>query len=206
MLISKLLWPLLIYEVNTNTRKWLALPLELTLLQNEQAVVTSKVCVGGVQGRKSKTRRHTMLLESLIRWYVTCSTNTISYKPMENTWECRHSKRGSWTEKKRHSTPEGDLVMVISSSGQRDVFISELRNTEDEKCIQSQQGHWTAWEGHCKDHKYGMIFGTWQLCNLVSLSNLHKISCLQAHTCSNEIKYPFCSDWQTLNMLFQQAE
>ena len=174
MLIPKLMWPLLIYEVSTSTveaverkinksiRKWLGVPPGLTdvalyckksKLQLPFKSVVEEYKVG-------KTRLAMMLQEStdpVVREVQPTLKTGRKWKVNEEVAAAREmlelKEVTGYTQTNRRGFGHGEIKWWSKASckERRDMIISEVRKSEDDKRVQkavqqSQQGQWTTWE------------------------------------------------------------
>lgn len=175
MLIPKLLWPLLIYEVSSSTvetiegkinkftRKWLGVPPGLSDVALYCANAKLKLPFKSVleEYKAGKARLSMMLCESedaVVRAVQPTIKTGRKWKVSEAVSAARENlelkEKIGYTQRNRRGFGHGDIRWWSKASvrERRDMVVQEIREAENSKRFQKavqqrQQGQWTTWEG-----------------------------------------------------------
>ena len=175
MLIPKLLWPLMIYDICTSTvetmeakinkytRKWLGVPPCLTdiALYCRQAKLKLPLKSILEEYKAGKIRLQSMLEDSGDKVIETAKPQLKTgrkWKVQEAMEAAKDSLRireitgHTQTNRQGLGSTKTEWWSKAKGKAKRDMIIQEMRREEDQKRLQkavqqSQQGHWTAWEG-----------------------------------------------------------
>ena len=174
MLIPKLLWPLLIYDIpistverfeakiNKHTRKWLGVPPGLTdvALYGKRTKLALPLKSLVEEYKAGKARLLTMLQDSKDE-HVRSVEPTLKTGRKWKVAECVEAAKQSLqlkevigytqTDRKGFGHGEEKLWSKAGPKQKRDMVIHEIRNEEEQKRFQkavqqAQQGQWTTWE------------------------------------------------------------
>ena len=174
MLIPKLLWPLLVYEITSSTverieakinkftRRWLHVPPCLTdvALYCRQAKLRLPLKSIVEEYKVGKVRLHTMLegsADEVVKTVQPTLKTGRKWKVQEGVdqaeAELKMKEIMGHTQETRQGLGMNKMSWWSEANGKqkRDLVIQAIRQDEDKKRVvkavqQSQQGHWTAWE------------------------------------------------------------
>lgn len=174
MLIPKLLWPLMVYEITTSTveaieakinkftRKWLGVPPGLSdvALYCRQAKLKLPLKSIVEEYKTGKVRLQVMLTESqdeVVRSSQASLKTGRKWKVCEAIHQAEQGLKLKevigHTQTDRQGLGRSEMKWWSNTTGKekRDMVIQEVRQEEDQKRIQkavqqSQQGQWTTWE------------------------------------------------------------
>ena len=175
MLIPKLLWPLMIYDICTSTvekmeakinkftRKWLGVPPCLTdiALYCRQAKLKLPLKSILEEYKAGKMRLQSMLEDSgdkvieTVKPQLKTGRKWKVHEAMESAKDSLRIKEitgHTQTNRQGLGTSKTEWWSKAKGKAKRDMMIQEMRKEEDQKRLQkavqqSQQGQWTTWEG-----------------------------------------------------------